>query len=327
MDTPSGQVTTASGTVHTSGSAGPEGYFLFVLMLLMGVFVLVGNALTVTAIVTTPDLNTQANGYILHLAIADGIVGVAALWWAFKYVDLTRFAFDEFKYVCVSGYVLATIPTSQSLLTLSLMAFDRLIYVERPYLYMRRFTERLSKTFIACSWVVSIVYGILISLFHSDFSPENGCVVFNVFDSRVEKFAVPIPFLVIVCFTSACYVRIACIARHHRKRIHAEVRAAQIPQPNTALSSSSSTNRPAADRFKSAGLFVTINSIFALCWAPIVVYSLVRGVLPASERAAGFVTFVALSNSGMNFVIYAWKNRQFARAYKRLLGRCVCKQP
>ena len=292
----------------------------------MGVFILVGNALTVTAIVTTPDLNTQANGYILHLAIADGIVGVAALWWAFKYIDLTRFAYDQLKYVCVGGYILTTISTGQSLLTLSLMAFDRLIYVERPYLYIRRFTERLTKGIFACSWVVAVAYGTFLSLFYNDFRPEIGCVVFHFFDSRVEKFAVPIPFLVIVCFTSACYVRIACIARHHRKRIHAEVRAAQIPQPNTALSSSSSTNRPAADRFKSTGLFITINCIFAICWAPFVVYSFGRGLLPVTDRGAGFVTLVAMSNSAMNFVIYAWKNRQFARAYKRLLGRCVCRQ-
>ena len=332
----SGQMTTAasSGTLitttdHSSGSGvGPEDDFLFVLLLLVGVFILVVNALTVAAIVTTPDLNTQANGYIFHLAVADGIVGVCALWWAFRYVDATRAAFEELQSVCISGYMLTTVSASQSLLTLALMAFDRLVFVERPYLYARRFTETLTRRILAGSWVVSVAYGTLVSLLLNDFSPETGCVVYKILQGHVEKFLIPIPFSVILCFTSACYLRIACVARHHRKKINAEVgRAAHIQQPVNTLSSrsrSTSTKPASRDRFKSTGLFVTVNCIFALCWAPFVVYGSVVRVLPESDTAAGFVQFVAIANSGMNFVIYACKNRQFARAYKRLLGRCEC---
>ena len=315
-DDPVYQGVNSSGVDHDSRIVGPEGYPLFVLMLLEGVLILLGNTLTVLAIVTTPDLNTQANSYILHLAIADGIVGVAALWWSFNYVDFSRRFFDHRKYLCICCYVLTMISVIQSLLTLTLMAVDRLLYVQHPYFHVRSFTERLTKRIAACTWVFSLAYGASIPLLHEDFNPDIGCVVSEILDSHVD-IAKLVPILIMMFATSACYIRIACIARHQRNRINAEGRASH--QEGARSSSGSTAGRSRVDGLKSTGLFLTINCLFVLSWAPNVVYILVGG----SDRVVGFVTFVAMSNSGMNFVIYAWKNRQFARAYKRLLTRCV----
>nr|KAG5706235.1 hypothetical protein BaRGS_019562 [Batillaria attramentaria] len=44
------------------------------------------------------------------------------------------------------------------------------------------------------------------------------------------------------------------------------------------------------------------------------------------EVAARVAVLVAMSNSSMNFVIYAFRNKQFARAYRNLLNACFCRR-
>ena len=295
-------------------------YVLVTVTIFTAVVVLFGNILTITAIVTIPEMNHQANFYILSLAVADSIVGVAMLVMSFRYMRFSKKAFDEHKYLCLSGYILATISSWQSLLTLAVMAFDRLLCVERPFLYVRLFTDRLIKTVLACSWVISVTYGTLPSYFNT-FDPAVGCVSFRVFPNNINRFFFATPAFTFIFITSACYVRIACIAQKHRKRIAAEMSLSLGQEPAKAV------NQNTTNQQKSTGLFLTMNTIFIACWTPFLINCLLSGLLDftITEKAAAPAMFLAMSNSGMNFFIYALKNKQFARAYRRLLRHCSCR--
>ena len=70
---------------------------------------------------------------------------------------------------------------------------------------------------------------------------------------------------------------------------------------------------------KSLMLFLTVTGVFVVCWAPFVI----QGFLMYTSHShhdfyRGFLR-LALLNCGLNFFIYAWKNKDFKAAYKRLL--------
>ena len=65
---------------------------------------------------------------------------------------------------------------------------------------------------------------------------------------------------------------------------------------------------------------------FMLCTSPINFYLIVFGFKEELYEKEGrvvliehFLLDVLLSNSGMNFFIYAWKNSNFRKAYRKLL--------
>ena len=150
---------------------------------------------------------------------------------------------------------------------------------------------------------------------------------FRVFPDTVTRFVFGAPVLVFILITSACYVRITRIASRHRKRIVAEVSSVQARLAGESKENQQSVIAHAAkQQQKSTGLFLTMNTIFTACWLPFLVNCLLAGEVEFSKKAAAPVMFLAMSNSGMNFVIYALKNEQFARAYRRLLRRCCCCQ-
>ena len=293
------------------------GYVLMTAAILIGVFILFGNILTIIAIVTTQGMNHQANFYILSLAVADSIVGVSMLQMSFRYTEFSKKAFDDNKYLCLSGYVLAIISCWQSLLTLAIMAFDRLLCVERPFLYLRLFTGRLTKAMLAGSWVLALAYGTF-PLYFNTFNPDIGCVAFKVLPDNINRFVFGIPIFVFAIITIACYARITCIARKQRKRIAAEVISVQGQGPAKEISQNNSNQQ------KSTGLFLTMNIIFIACWTPFLISCLLSGYVDFTGKVAASVEALAMANSGMNFIIYALKNEQFARAYRRLLRHCCC---
>lgn len=58
---------------------------------------------------------------------------------------------------------------------------------------------------------------------------------------------------------------------------------------------------------------------FAICWLPFSIVISLRAFNLSSRTLYKSTFFLALSNSGMNPLIYAWKNHDFRRAFKRLL--------
>ena len=324
-------------------------YTLFALMMSTGVFTLVGNVLTLLAIVSTPGLiGTSTNRYILNLSIADGIVGVSACVWAFHYLGFSRHVFHRQEYMCLGGYVLVDVSCSESIVTLLLMAVDRYVFVAKPFLYSRVVTERFIRGILAGSWVLSHAHGLTLAAVFSRFDPNAGCKFGRVLQNHFGVRALWLgPFVPMAIVTVACYARIACIARRQRRAIAAGVQLAHVSQQqqqtvepelgeqhnnhschrrrdSATLSTGTSMDRNTADRHKSIGMFVLVNSLYFLSWTPFFVFNNMVVALPfVSKRYVGeFVLFVAISNSGMNFVVYACKNRQLACAYKRLLGSC-----
>lgn len=339
-------------------------YVLFVLHIAVAVFILCGNALTALAISRTPELRAhRPHLYVLNLAVADGLVGVGCFHCAFQYVQFSRETFQQSAYLCLVVCALTYFSACESLLTLSVMAADRLVYIVYPYKYPGWFTEKRTRLFLGLSWLTSAVFGAVPVFFlHAAVSPgSGGCGPFRRSESPYDRFALPLQILVVVFVTGGCYVKIACVARRQRNQIELQFRLAERGGPGTvgrterqpgktsprseSSSGEDATTRPTttttvsvnyvlfarrSKKYPSVGLFVTVNCLFAVCWIPSVVHFFLLGVVPVPHTVTDYVLLLAMSNSAMNTVVLACKNKQFARAYRTLLGqrcsgcRCRC---
>lgn len=125
----------------------------FLLLGLMGIGV---NLMTITTVLRTPQLlhnvQSQANLYVLNLAVADTLIGFTSVWWASMYISETRAMMDSNYALCFSGALLTAGNMSVATLTLIGISLDRLVYIVYPYFYQRFISERLTKAFISVFW-------------------------------------------------------------------------------------------------------------------------------------------------------------------------------
>lgn len=113
----------------------------------------------------------------------------------------------------------------ESLLTLLVMAVDRMVYVVYPYRYPALFTETRTRVFIGLSWLVSLLSGALPAYYNSQVSlcGSNTRLTLTYF-----RLTLPIQVLGVLVLTSLCYVKIATVACRQRKKIARELRVVQL---------------------------------------------------------------------------------------------------
>ena len=70
---------------------------------------------------------------------------------------------------------------------------------------------------------------------------------------------------------------------------------------------------------KSLTLFLTVTGVFVFCWAPFVIQGYLLHAHSSHKIYHRVFLLLALLNCGLNFFIYAWKNKDFKAAYRRLL--------
>ncbi|KAK7496396.1 hypothetical protein BaRGS_00012318 [Batillaria attramentaria] len=312
-------------------AGGSVTYFLVVLHIALSVFIVFGNTMTILAIRGTHQLQTEANLYVLHLAIADTLVGLGTFLGSFLYMDFSRKILDRSRYFCLGMVVLVCVSVCQSLGTLILLAIDRMVHVAYPFRYRRYFTERAIKRVLGVSWVLALAAG-TVPFYANSFSPSIGCSVTKLMHTSFEHVFIPVAVLVASLITKTCYVTIACIACRHRRKRKPDVQQQNTPKGPQLTAGEDNRDlrrhwaKASDSKTKSVGLFLTVNSIFSLCWAPFVMVSVAVNFVDVPEVAARVAVLVAMSNSSMNFVIYAFRNKQFARAYRNLLNACFCRR-
>lgn len=103
------------------------------------------------------------------------------------------------------------------------------------------------------------------------------------------------------------YVRIGKEARIHAKR-----------------SKQNNFDDPTSNNGKSNQVVLLILGSFTICWLPYVIVAVLQVIdLPKRDKSTStlyhLMFWMAMCNSGVNPLIYAWKNSSFRKAFKRLL--------
>ncbi|XP_013421163.1 alpha-2B adrenergic receptor [Lingula anatina] len=268
-----------------------------------------GNSLVIAAIRRTSSLRNPAHYLVMHLAIADMIVGLLVL----VYIPLkVQNALDTYVYVCVFSFSSIVTTAMASTLFLLSIAVDRYISIASPLRYTIMMTSsRVHRASIAI-WLISISLFLVIPLiWHNDFDggTRKDCDLLKMNKREyLAYFAVP-QFVCLAAVIVGLYCRVFYIAhRNGNRRVVTETRARQRLNSNLKI-------------FQMAAI---IFGFFGLCWFPSLV---LMGVYVYSDtvpmdvltKAYKYASSLVLVNSALNPAIYTWQSKRIRRAFKKLL--------
>ncbi|XP_069142527.1 histamine H1 receptor-like [Argopecten irradians] len=137
---------------------------LSVLLLILCLLTVVGNAMVLHAVRTERRLQTVSNMYIVSLAVADLIVGIFVMPVSTVYIFTEEWIFGVA--VCQIWIVIDYTASTASILNLFILSVDRYWSVTSPLKYLRKRTKRRALKMISIVWLLSSLWIIPIVSWH-----------------------------------------------------------------------------------------------------------------------------------------------------------------
>ncbi|XP_068191298.1 probable G-protein coupled receptor 21 [Antennarius striatus] len=321
-------------------------------ILLLTVLIISGNLVVIFVFHCAPLLSQHTtNAFIQTMAYADLLVGVSCL---FPSMSLLHHLQDlDPKLTCqVFGYMVCVLK-SVSMVSLACVSVDRYIAITRPLTYASLVTPCRMRCCIVLIWLYSALVFFPSFLgwgkpgYHGDV--VEWCAVEWRTSPAFTTFIVVLlyaPAALTVCFT---YANIFKICRQHTREIserHARYRPQQPQGAGSAAGSlvkdnieqgqflhlsliqkshphyQHSTSTYPDKRY--AMVLFRITSVFYILWLPYILYFLLESGGFYHHPAASFMTtWLAISNSFCNCLIYSLSNSAFRKGLKRLCSLCL----
>uniref|UniRef100_A0A182T4Z6 G-protein coupled receptors family 1 profile domain-containing protein n=1 Tax=Anopheles maculatus TaxID=74869 RepID=A0A182T4Z6_9DIPT len=288
-----------------------------------------GNILTIIAVWYYRRLQWLiSNLFVLSLAISDIFVGLTLPYHLAFYmgVDLGRQ-----KHLCLLRFFVLIIACSVSIWNLIAIAVDRYIAICYPLHYTRLMTKRTALTILGFGWCLAISIA-TIPLIWNKWDTAQECE----FDELLHPWFVagvitPIFSVVWLCLF-VVYWRIWREASKHAKQLRAHGGASERSSSDWKSVQVGTITITKTYGRRLTIVFLTqvvllIMGCFTFCWIPYFVvvltqiFAFVEDSSPTLYKAA---FSLAMANSMMNPIIYAWKNTHFRHAFKQLL---TCHKP
>ncbi|XP_050995290.1 trace amine-associated receptor 13c-like [Labeo rohita] len=281
---------------------------LYVASAAVSLLTVCGNLLVIISVTHFKQLHTPANILIVSLAVSDLLVGVFVMplylsWliescWTSGPVMCSMLKFVNFQ------------ATSVSVHTVALIAVDRFLALNSPFLY----SEKISPTVICIAtifnWMFSLIYNFILLFVNGNFTDVTcpGVCVSTV-DGVSSLIDLLIVFLIPCTVIIILYTHVFVIAKKHATAI----RALQVHN-----STQSSKNRVSDKSERKAAIQLGILVfVFLLCLLPYYICSL---VIPYSSADLFYVRDVTVIffflNSTINPIIYALFYPWFQKSLK-----------
>ena len=277
------------------------------------IFTVFGNTLTIIAVSKFHNLRTTSNMFIVSLSAADLLLAVATPLCCFvRYTS--QFTRDDVNRICCLACLIMNV-TSQgaSIFSLLMIVVDRYIAV----FYSLRYSCIVSKSrtyfCIAATWV--LVTSMIIATMLSHVRPIRACVLGEIYKYNRWFFGIIVGMgASIVLVNIILYSHIFYAARKHARAIHDQM-AAVNPTPSYDV-----------NQTRIAKTMVMILSAFILCWVPTLIMQVIKNKFGSSHGDWIIVVnqlslLLLYSNSFMNPMIYCFKNKEFYRAFKFMLTK------
>ena len=293
---------------------------------------LFGNILVVCAVANFHRLRTTTNCFVVSLAIADILVALLVMPAGLLYEVFGYWRFGWiFCYFWISCDVTCC---TASIMHLCIISLDRYWAITQPLTYKSKMTRQRACLMIGIVWVCSISISfvpIYLGWFadtntklYTD-TPECGLSVNRVYAviSATTSFYAP---LVVMLFT---YMKIFTIAQKQAN----EIRKMESSMGHLKLSTTSNNRRMEKrsqrisrdnKAIKTLGILM---GLFCFCWVPFFVMYVVMPFCDAcvlSERVLAAITWLGYVNSCINPCVYAYLNRDFRTAFKKILCCIRC---
>lgn len=327
------------------------------IILLLTVLIISGNLVVIFVFHCAPLLSQHTtSAFIQTMAYADLLVGASCLFPSLSLLHHLQ-GLDP-KLTCqVFGYMVSVLK-SVSMVSLACVSVDRYIAITRPLTYASLVTPCRVRCCIVLIWLYSALVFLPSFLgwgkpgYHGDV--VEWCAVQWRTSPAFTSFIVALlyaPAALTVCFT---YANIFKICRQHTREIserHARYRPQQPQGPGmTARSAVKDSNAVEQGQFphlshlqktqhhqppyqqptstypdkRYAMVLFRITSVFYILWLPYILYFLLESGGIYHHPAASFLTtWLAISNSFCNCLIYSLSNSAFRKGLKRLCSFCL----
>ncbi|XP_053606538.1 histamine H2 receptor [Plodia interpunctella] len=271
------------------------------------VLIISGNTLTILAVTLSRRLSSLvSNQFVLNLAISDLMVGLTLPYHLVFYLDSEV---GKVKWSCLMRFILIILACLASIYNIIAIAVDRYIAIVHPLHYSRYMTKLVTRVLMSATWSVALCIS-CIPMLWNDWHDGVACEMNMVVPKSYTTSILAPMFSLIWMVMFILYWRIWREATCHARRMRA----------NSCCPSG-------ANDWKSIQVVLLVLGSFSVCWMPFVVVACAQ-TLPIkplhSPIAYRLTSSLAMSNSGINPLIYAWKNAGFRAAFAKLLR---CKRP
>ncbi|KAI3362400.1 hypothetical protein L3Q82_012702, partial [Scortum barcoo] len=320
------------------------------IILLLTVLIISGNLVVIFVFHCAPLLSQHTtSAFIQTMAYADLLVGVSCLFPSLSLLHHLQ-GLDPRLTCQVFGYMVSVLK-SVSMASLACVSVDRYIAITRPLTYASLVTPCRVRCCIVLIWLYSALVFLPSFLgwgkpgYHGDV--VEWCAVEWRTSPAFTTFIVALlyaPAALTVCFTT--YANIFKICRQHTREIserHARYRPQQLQGPGLTVGSvvkdSSAVEQGQLPHLSQpqyqqptstypdkryAMVLFRITSVFYILWLPYILYFLLESAGIYHHAAASFLTtWLAISNSFCNCLIYSLSNSAFRKGLKRLCSFCL----
>ncbi|XP_053552142.1 probable G-protein coupled receptor 21 [Bombina bombina] len=290
------------------------------IIIFLTVLIISGNLIVIFVFHCAPLLNHHTTSYFIRtMAYADLLVGVSCLVPSFFLLHHPPLL-SESTLCQLFGYVVSVLK-SVSMMSLACISIDRYIAITKPLTYNTLVTACRLRFCILLLWIYSCA--VFLPSFFGWGKPGYHGDVFRYCAQSWPTSPYFTIFIVImlyapaattVCFT---YFNIFRICQQHNKEITERRVRFSTSDTETSQGQSNPDKRYATVLFR-------ITSVFYILWLPYIIYFLLESSRVYTNQTASFLTtWLAISNSFCNCVIYSMSNSVFKKGLKRLSG-AVC---
>ncbi|XP_026888950.2 trace amine-associated receptor 13c-like [Electrophorus electricus] len=280
--------------------------FLYVCAVTVVLLTVCGNLLIIISICHFKQLHTPTNMLILSLAVSDCLVGLFVM--PFHFIWLIESCWIFGHIFCVLFNFVSFQLTSVSVGNVALIALDRYMALNHPFLYSKDISSMIIHTLIFLIWFFSLLYNFAMFYVGGNFTdliicPGECPYVFGENSTIVDLlFVVIIPCSLMVIL----YIQVFALARKHANAIR------ELNQnKNVYKCDSMRSERKAA---KVLGILVFV---FLACLLPYYVCSVTSD---SSYLMINNVLILFYLNSSINPIIYALFYSWFQKCIKLILS-------
>ena len=251
-----------------------------------------GNSLVLVAVYRTIELRTLSSLYLVALAIADFLTS------AIVQPLLIAMVIRESKGECdktletvfrsVGNFSAAT-----SFFILLFITTERLLAVLKPIVYKNYYPRRRFAIFISISVIIPLIYTIL--------------------RLAVSKRATSY-FSAVLFVLGYFYIMVSYLIILHQLRSQSE----KMKRSTDITSEENTRTTRHAERVVTSTMALVIG-IFTIMWAPLFYYRVLKPSTN-SGQAYNWVRTTAISNSALNFIVYAFRMKRFRSAFKTTIS-------
>ena len=333
--------------LSSSKSISSEWLIIAAILSVVILFSVFGNLLICAAILTERNLRKSSNFFYVSLAVADLLVALVVMTFALANDVMGHWIFGSvFCDIWQSADVMCS---TASILNLCAISADRFLHVRKPYKYETSMTSRRTLGVIALLWMLSGLMSFVpihldlhkLGVEHAQSEGEFTCVLqlnpAYALTSSFISFFLPCVIMITLYFKLYTYAQ-----RHLRNIKRATTWGSLTPDTTNARAKSLRNSRdkssdqltaqnmmPKITDNKAAITLGVIMGTFLLCWTPFFVVNVTGAFCNCiPPRLFNVLTWLGYFNSMVNPIIYPIFNKDFRKAFKRILGMrmrsCCC---